>query len=150
MWKLRHPNPFRLWPAIALALCLLAVAPPVALAEDDEDPFEELVFDPELVMANQRKIELTREQRDLFIREMQATQTDVLPVEFEMTEASMDLIELLEGPRVDEEAALEAAARVLELERQVKSRHMVLLIRIKNLLTEEQQELLQEIREEDD
>lgn len=134
-------------PAVASMVLLLTLAPAPGLAEDDTGPFRELVFSPQLLMAHQRKIGLTRDQRETVIREMQQARSELLPVEFEMTEAAADLMDLLDGPRVDEEAALAAAGRVLELERQMKSRRMVLLIRIKNLLTEEQQEQLRAIRD---
>ncbi len=111
------------------------------------EPFQREMFPPELLIANQRKIGLTPEQRDVFIREMRQTQSDLLPTQLEMSEASADLMALIEGPRIDEEAALAAAQRVLDLERRLKTRHMVLLIRIKNLLTQEQQRLLREIRD---
>lgn len=127
-----------------LLLLALATSP---LAAERGRPFERSVFSPELLIANQRRIGLTAEQRRVFIREMQQTQSDLLPAQLEMSEASADLLELMEGPRIDEEAALEAARRVLVLEQRVKRRHMVLLIRIKNLLTEEQQRLLREIRD---
>lgn len=144
--KLRcHPSVLVHLVTLAVALTLVCGSAPLAAQEGD--PFEGSVFSPELLIANQRKIGLTPEQRDIFIREMQRTQSDLLPVQLEMSEASADLLEQLEGPRVDEEAALAAARRVLELEQRVKGRHMVLLIRIKNLLTVEQQRLLREIRD---
>ncbi len=134
------------WMSLAL-VALFAVEGVAAMEGGKNAPFRRSVFAPELLIANQRRIGLTPEQREVFIREMRQTQSDLLPTQLEMSEASMDLVELLEGPRVDEEAALVAAQRVLELERRVKSRHMVLLIRIKNLLTEEQQRMLREIRD---
>lgn len=133
--------------AVALMVALALAVPLAARVGVGRQPFERSVFKPELVIANQRKIGMTTEQRELFIREMQQTQADLLPTQLEMSAASAELMELLEGPRIDEEAALDAAARVLELERRVKSRHMVLLIRIKNLLTAEQQRTLREIRD---
>lgn len=133
---------------LSLVLAAFFVVTALSAGVDEQsDPFEGSVFAPELLIANQRRIGLTPEQREVFIREMRQTQSDLLPTQLEMSEASADLIELLAAPRVDEEAALAAARRMLELEQRVKGRHMVLLIRIKNLLTEEQQRLLQEIRD---
>jgi len=133
-----------------LTLSLLAgaalVAPPAAASDE---MFEQAVFPPELVIRHQRKIGFSSEQRETFLREMQQTQADLLPVQLEMGEVGATLIQLLEEDRVDEEATLEAATRMLELERRTKLRHMRLLIRIKNLLTSEQQTTLNEIRDYD-
>lgn len=134
--------------SLSLALAAFLVATSVSAREAGRyEPFRREMFPPELLIANQRKIGLTPEQRDVFIREMRQTQSDLLPTQLEMSEASADLMALIEGPRIDEEAALAAAQRVLDLERRLKTRHMVLLIRIKNLLTQEQQRLLREIRD---
>ena len=132
---------------LACSILVLTLAPAGAAARGRLDQFERSLLKPELLIANQRRIGLTEEQREIFIREMRATQSDLLPAQLEMSEASADLMLLLEGPRVDEHAALEAARRVLEIEQRIKSRHLVLLIRIKNLLTPEQQRRLREIRD---
>lgn len=133
-----------------LALSLLAgaalFAPPAAAADE---MFKQAVFPPELVIRHQRKIGFSSEQRETFLREMHQTQADLLPVQLEMGEVGATLIQLLEEDRVDEEATLDAAMRMLELERRTKLRHMKLLIRIKNLLTTEQQTALNEIRDHD-
>ncbi len=138
-------------PRFLVVMSILLCATGLFAADRDRDdrPFQQSVFPPELVMANQRKIGLTPEQRLTFLEEMRQTQSDLLPIQLEMSEASADLILLLEGARVDEEAALAAARRVVELEQGVKTRHMVLLIRIKNLLSVEQQRMLREIRDAD-
>ncbi len=125
---------------------LLTLSVSRARADESTDFVRRAFFSPEILMANQRKIGLTPEQRETFVRAMTEAQTDMLPVKLEMSEAAADLALLLEGPRVDEEAALQAAQRVLELEQRTKLRHMELLVRIKNLLTVEQQRRLREIR----
>jgi Spy/CpxP family protein refolding chaperone len=63
-----------------------------------------------------------------------------------MLEASQTLVELLDGSRVDEAAALEQVDRVLTLERRIKRAQLALLIDIKNILTPEQQDRLRSLR----
>lgn len=155
--RLRSGPSRALIPVLAVALALLLPAgASAAQARPSEsragagagrEPFKELVFEPELVMRHQRDIGLTPEQREVFVREMQATHSDIVPMQVEMVEASADLLELLEPAAVDEQATLEAATRMMSLERQVKARRMTLLIRVKNLLTEEQQRRLRAIRD---
>lgn len=113
----------------------------------EQEPFRDLIFEPELVMRSQREIGLTPDQRDRFVREVQQTHSDMVPMQVEMIDASADLLELLAPATVDEEATLAAAGRMMALERQVKARRMLLLVRIKNLLTDAQQRQLRAIRD---
>ncbi len=132
---------------VGALLLALPQAAPAARPGEVRKAIERLVFSPELVMAHQKRIGLSAEQRESFIREMQRTQADLVPVQIDLSEAAADLAALLEGPAVDEEEALVAARRVMDLEAQVKERHMALMIRIKNLLTAEQQQRLRRLRE---
>lgn len=134
------------WLSFLFLAAAVVAAPLVSAAQRPRDRLAGLFFAPELVMSNQEEIGLTPAQRDAFVREMQSTQSDLVPLQLDLRAAKSALSALLERPRVDEEAALAAAERVLELEQQVKKRHMVLLIRIKNLLTEEQQRHLRRLR----
>ena len=138
-----HWSPFTRLLALLLVLAAGAAG---AQPRDGVGPIERTVFSPALVMANRRAIGFTEEQKRELIREMTQAQADLLPLQLEMTEARADLLELLEGARVDEEAALAVVERVMELEKRTKRRHMTLLIRIKNLLSAEQQARLEAIR----
>jgi len=53
---------------------------------------------------------------------------------------------LLDAPRIDESRALAQADRVMSLEHDVKKSHPALLIRIRNLLTDEQRAELAKMR----
>ncbi|MEE8277357.1 MAG: periplasmic heavy metal sensor [Thermoanaerobaculia bacterium] len=110
------------------------------------DRFEESVFAPDLVMSHQGEIGLRSDQKQALIEELQRTQADLVPLQFEMSEAGERLERLLGVPRVDEDEALAAAERVMQLESEIKRRHLTLMIRIKNLLTEEQQAELRRLR----
>jgi Spy/CpxP family protein refolding chaperone len=59
----------------------------------------------------------------------------------------MDLLALLEETQVDEAAAIAKAEQVLKTENEVKKRQMALLIRIKNVLTKDQQNRLRALRD---
>ena len=58
---------------------------------------------------------------------------------------SEELEALLSTARVDEGAALEIARAMMDLESKIKRRHLSLAIRIKNLLSAEQQAKLDKI-----
>ena len=110
------------------------------------NPIEERLFPPELVMRHQEAIALRGEQREALIAEVQQLQSDVVPLQFELSEATEKLAQLLGGSRIDEARALAQVDQIQSVEAQVKKRHLTLLIRIKNLLTDEQQGKLEELR----
>ena len=64
-----------------------------------------------------------------------------------MAEPAVEMTELVEQVTVDEAAAVAKADKVLKLENEVKKMQMMMLIRIKNTLTKEQQTQLRTLRE---
>ena len=107
---------------------------------------ERLLFSPELVMRNQRELGLSAAQREILIREVQQAQSDLVPLQLDMAEIGGDLARLLSEHRVDEKAAVAAAARVMDLESRIKTRHLVLLVRLRNMLDREQQAMLRRMQ----
>jgi Spy/CpxP family protein refolding chaperone len=63
-----------------------------------------------------------------------------------MQSESEKLVQLLKAPPVDENAVLAQVDQVLNREREIKKAQISLLVRIKNLLTEGQQNKLMELR----
>jgi Spy/CpxP family protein refolding chaperone len=102
----------------------------------------EKVYPAELVMRHAGDLALDDAQREAITTEIQALQTDLVPLQWEIYEAGEKLTELLAPARVDEQAVLAQAARVMALEQSIKTRHLTMLVRVKNLLTGEQQEIL--------
>ena len=132
------------------ALTLLAWWPIAAFAQpapDDEDPLAQHVFSPELVMAHQATLGLSEDQLQSLIREVQELQSDIVPLQFELSQRAEELAEVLAAPRIDEARALDLADAVTGIEARVKKRHLTLLVRIKNLLSEEQQIRLRALRD---
>ena len=113
----------------------------------ERDRFQQMVFGPELVMRNQNEIGLTAEQKQQLVVEMQSAQSDLVPLQLEMAELGESLAAVLEPAFVDEVTAVESAARFMQLESDLKLRHLTLVIRIKNLLSAEQQATLRQIRD---
>lgn len=131
--------------ALALLFAAVAASPP-ASANEEPDPFEGALFTPEEVMKNQAAIGLSKEQRRDLIAQITQAQADFLPAQMEMAEHAEELKRHVAAARVDERAALAVATRLLELESQIKRRHLELAIRIKNLLNEGQQMRLVDLR----
>jgi len=133
----------------AIVLCLL-VAWTCALAARAEapgdDPIARAVFPPDLVMKHSQEINLDERQRAAIKEQVQKAQAQATDAQFDLQGESQKLVRLLQARPVDETAVLAQVDKVLALERQVKRTQILLLVRIKNLLTEAQQAKLTELR----
>ena len=115
---------------------------------DRVDPIKKLLFPPNLIMKNRAKLNLDDEQRNILKTELQQAQTDVFDLNWEMNEEGGKLAELLKQTPIDETELLAQADKVMTLEHQVKKRHLILLVRLKNMLSEQQIETLKKLRKE--
>lgn len=134
------------WVTIALLL-LLAGAPPAAGQAKPDDAFAKAFFDPQLVLKHSQALGLTSAQRRSILDELKATQIALAPLQADMAEPAMELVELIEGTRVDESKALATIDQVLRIENEVKKRQAIFVIRVKNILTPDQQVKLRAIRD---
>lgn len=131
-----------------LALGLL-LTPAVAAAQtesQEENPLADVLFEPELVMQHRRAIGLTDEQRDAISRMIEDLQGRTVRLQWELLDEMESLKEILQRPRIDQDRALDQLERVLEKEKGIKRAHLELLIRMKNVLTPEQQRELTRLR----
>jgi Spy/CpxP family protein refolding chaperone len=112
----------------------------------EADPLARFFFPPELVMAHQQEINLTDAQRTAMQKAMKEAQGKFIDTQFSMSSEMSKLQGLLQSKTVDETRVLEQIDRVLGLEREVKHAQLTLMIRVKNLLTEEQQMILNRFR----
>lgn len=140
MIRLRH-----CLPAFAVIAALLAAD--VALAQDEsgalnEDPLFATLYPPELIMQHRRAISLTDEQRDQISQLIGRVQGDVLNLQWELQDEMQQLAQVTGRPRVDLDEALDEIGDVLDKEKDIKLAHMEMLIRIKNVLTPDQQQML--------
>lgn len=117
-----------------------------AAQEDVGKRIEAQVFPPDLVMKHARDIDLTADQRKQITSAIGEAQGQLIDLQWQLGEAAEAVAQAIEPARVNEADALQKLDRVLDLERQVKRRQMALVIRIKNVLTPEQQARLKELR----
>jgi len=117
-----------------------------ALPPPADDPIAQNLFPPELVMRYHAEIGLDDGQSKAIKEAIQKAQGKFLDTQWEMQAEAEKLVKLLQARPVDEAATLAQVDRVLSLEREVKKGQLSLLIRIKNLLTEAQQNKLMELR----
>lgn len=109
---------------------------------------DELLFPAELVMNHQAAIGLDDAQSTAIRGELAAAQAELVEAEWALRRDRESLAALVAHERVDEEAAMQAADRVIAREDDVKRIHLRLLIRIKNRLTPTQRAQLSALRRE--
>ena len=110
------------------------------------DPISSKLFPPDLIMGHQEELGVNDAQRTAILKEIEKTQSQVLPLQWQMQAAAEQLAKALEVPKIDESKALAQADRLMTMERDVKRTHLGMLIRIRNLLSDSQRAKLAELR----
>lgn len=141
--------------ALPIALCLAAAAHaagghPGPARGFHGPPMDENLFPPDLLLSNQIALGLSDDQVAAIKTALGETHPKVIDVQTRLQRVAEQLDGQLEAPRVDEAAALNLASQAMDLEKQIKTAHMSLLIRVKNLLTPEQQEKARALRPADE
>lgn len=103
-------------------------------------------FPPEMIMRKQKEIGLSEEQQKTIKEEMKNTLSRFTELEWERNAEEETMITLARQSKVDEKNALAQFDKLLALEHKIKKVHLEMLIRVKNILTEEQQNKLLQIR----
>jgi Spy/CpxP family protein refolding chaperone len=127
-------------------LALLVCGMPCHGETPGDDPIAQILFPPELIMRYHSEIGLDDAQSKAIKDAIQKAQSRFTDLQWEMQSQVEKLAQSLRANPVDEAAALAQLERVLNLEREVKKTQISLLIRIKNVLTEAQQNKLTELR----
>jgi Spy/CpxP family protein refolding chaperone len=103
-------------------------------------------FPPELVMQHQSEIGLQDSQRASLTSAIQQAQSKFMDMQWKLSAEGEKMGRLLRGTQVDEAAVLDEVDRILNQEREIKKAQISLMVRIKNMLTPQQQAKLSEIR----
>ena len=104
------------------------------------------LFSPQLILESKEQIGLTQDQvgsleelSDQMEIETQGTGKVIAPV-------SEKLMRLLSASQVNESDAMTLVDIILDLERQYRAKQILYLIKVKNILSEDQQKQLMQIR----
>jgi Spy/CpxP family protein refolding chaperone len=131
--------------------CLVVFAPAVRAQAPEptlqEDPLFVTLFSPELIMQHRREISLTDAQRDAISRLIQDLQGRVVKMQWDLLDQMQQLTTIMGATRVDLDRALDGLDNVLDSEKSIKQAHLEMLVRIKNLLTADQQATLARLRD---
>ena len=110
-----------------------------ALAADNQkDPFKGKLFAPNVILENQAELGLSKDQFTEIRAAVVAVQGNVAEYEWDMREAYQKIMAELDESPLSEDRVLEYAEAALLAENQVKKHQMMMLIRLKNLLTADQ------------
>ena len=137
--------------------CLLAATGTVSWAQQPvpgtqrrgaPDLMADNFFPPELIMQNQKALNLTADQQTAIRAEMQKTMAKFTDLQWQQSAEGEALEALLKQERVDEKQALSQLDKLLAIESDVKRLHFGTMVRVKNLLTTEQQTQLRELKKQ--
>jgi len=112
-----------------------------------DDPLFATLFPPELIMQHRRDIGLTDRQRDQISGLIRDLQGHVVQMQWDLLDQMEELTQTMSATRVDLDRALDQLDGVLDTEKNIKQAHLEMLVRIKNLLTPQQQAMLTRLRE---
>jgi Spy/CpxP family protein refolding chaperone len=108
--------------------------------------FSQHLFPPELIMQNQSQLRITRSQRTAILNEIKKLQETVTPLQLLIAAEAGRLNDLMGRDAVTESEVLSRADRMMNHEVAVKRAQLEMLVRIRNLLTADQREMLRSLR----
>ncbi|MCM3874867.1 MAG: periplasmic heavy metal sensor [Thermoanaerobaculia bacterium] len=122
-----------------LTFALLATVRAPAEPPPGDDPIGRLLFPPDKVLNHAQEIGLDDAQRKGIRAELQKTQPKFLEFQLDLQAEVEKMTQLLQEKPVDEAKVMTQLDRVLALEKNAKKTQIALLVRIRNLLTPDQQ-----------
>jgi Spy/CpxP family protein refolding chaperone len=104
------------------------------------------LFSPQLLRRHQHELKLTQEQREYIVREINAAQSEFTAMQWNLESEIRGLTRLVENRESEESAILEQLNSVLDLEKEIKRKQLLMAVRIRNKLSDEQLRILRDIR----
>lgn len=132
-----------------LGICLVLFTT-VATAQGigkQKDVFKGKLFAPNIILENQDALGLSKEQFTAIRAAVVAVQGNVAEHEWDLREAYMKVMADLDEVPVDEDKVMVNVQAALLAENEVKKLQVAMLVRLRNLLTDEQMQYLQSLRE---
>lgn len=135
---------------IAIIVCLMLCAG-FSAAQDrgvKPDPFKGRLFAPDIILRNQAELNLTKDQYTAIKAAVVEVQSNVAEHEWDLREAYQKVLAALDDSPIDEKNVLENVNDALLAENQVKKQQVAMLIRLKNILNDEQVAYLESLRKD--
>jgi Spy/CpxP family protein refolding chaperone len=134
-----------LLPLLATCLVLLASVAEAQRPGDQKDVFKGKLFPPNVILEHQDELGLSKEQFTAIRAAVVEVQGNVAEHEWDLREAYQRVLSELDESPIDEGAVLDNVEAALRAENQVKKLQVAMLIKLRNLLTDEQVEYLQSV-----
>ena len=104
------------------------------------------LFSPELLRKHQHELQLTEDQRSYIVQQINQVSSKYTPLQWQLDGEMRKLTDLVENQASEEDNIIRQLNLVLDLEKEVKIQQMLLAVRIRNTLNEEQLRKLRLIR----
>lgn len=118
-----------------------------AAAPPKEDVFKGKLFAPNVILEHKDELGLSKQQFTEIRRAVVDVQANVAEHEWDIAEAYQSIMAELDKRPIDEQRVLEHVAAALRAENEVKKLQVGMLVQLKNLLTAEQIEYLESVRD---
>jgi hypothetical protein len=129
---------------ILVLLAAMSLGSGIASAADPKmDVFKGKLFAPNIILEHQAELNLNKQQFTAIRNAVVEVQGNMAGFEWDLREAYLKLMAELDKAPIDEKRVLEYASAAMLAENEVKKQQMLMLIRLRNLLTDEQIEFLQ-------
>ncbi len=135
----------KILPLAGICLILFTSAASAQGQGTPKDVFKGKLFPPNIILEHQDELNLSKDQFTAIRAAVVEVQANVAGHEWDMREAYQRAMTDLDESPVDEDKVLENIDAVLHAENQVKKLQMAMLIRLRNLLTDEQMAYLQSV-----
>ena len=116
--------------------------------EHKPDPFKGKLFAPNVILEHRDELGLSKQQFTDIRMAVVDVQANVAEYEWDVAEAYQELMAELDKSPIDEAAVLQHVNAALKAENEVKKLQVAMLVRLKNLLTDEQIAYLESARDE--
>ena len=107
-------------------------------AEPKPDVFKGKLFPPNVILEHQSELGLSKEQFTEIRKTVVELQGNVAEHEWDVREAYQNIMAELDNSPIDQDRVLEHVGAALRAENEVKKLQVAMLIKLKNLLTDEQ------------
>jgi Spy/CpxP family protein refolding chaperone len=130
---------------LAISLFLLTSVAQAQGQGNQKDVFKGKLFPPNIILEHQDELNLSKEQFTAIRAAVVEVQSNVAEHEWDLREAYQRVLSELDESPIDEDAVLDNVDAALRAENQVKKLQVAMLIRLRNLLTDEQVAYLQSV-----
>ena len=130
---------------ILLASACLSIEISIA-AEPKQDVFQGKFFAPNVILENQSELNLSKQQFTDIKKAVVEVQANAAEYEWNIREAYQNMMAELDETPIDEQQVLEHIGAALRAENEVKKLQVLMLVRLKNLLTDEQIAYLESVQ----